>query len=229
MTFEQKRGILERIICNRKKFDEWVGVEEEFNMLNVVGEIITDIGATRDWRRHQKFNRKEPVYSLDMGYKVPPSIQEIGGESLDLFHEVIRQAHEAELKIRKKFPLQAQYVIPMACNNSITFSQGLDQWLYTIFTRSTPEGNWSYREDSFNIAEAFLKKAPWIVGYREYPEGMKVVEAYEKAPFTRKMREQQKDWRQRKSIAEEKQQKFNELEPFPSLLILRTEETGLHT
>ncbi|HIH18000.1 MAG TPA: hypothetical protein HA282_01920 [Nanoarchaeota archaeon] len=231
MSLKDKIVTLERIVANRKAFDEWICVEETADLPKVLVEIVTDVGATRDLRRHQKNDRDESRYTLDMGYTIPPAIERedgYGKEAKEIFVGAMEKAHDAEREIRKKFPHQAQYIIPMACNHSLTMSLGLDQLQYLIYTRSTPEGNWSYRKDMFNLAEQVMKTYPWIVGYKSYPKEKSVIEAYEQAPFTRKMRERQENWQGIKKMMEDAGEKFDERAPYPTPLILRTQETGLH-
>lgn len=183
MNFSEKIAILKRITEKRKRYDEWVEMDEDFDLIKIVFQIRTDVGATRDWRRHQKWDRGEPLYTLDNGYHRPAVIQEMPLEVGELFDNAVKVAHEAEKQIREDFPYQAQYVVPMATNHTITFSSGLDQLQYLIWTRTTPQGNFSYRQDAFNIAEAVVKIYPWLIGYEKYPEGKSFEKIYKEAPL----------------------------------------------
>ena len=71
----------------------------------------------------------------------------------------------------------------MAAMHSLTMSGGLDQVQYLLWTRTTPEGNFSYREDAFNLAEAIAKVHPWLLGYEKYPEGRSFRQVYDEAPL----------------------------------------------
>lgn len=188
MSFNDKISILDRVTRDRGLHDEWVEMDEEFDLTNIVFEIRTDVGATRDLRRHQNWNRSEPLYTLDNGYEKPPVFDEVEKQTnLDLnetFESVMRIAHRAEHEIREAgLDYQAQYVIPMATRHPITFSGGLDQLQYMEWTRSTPQGNWSYRQDMFNLAEAVTRVHPWMLGYEHYPEGKSLEQAFKDAPL----------------------------------------------
>ncbi len=183
MNFKEKIGILERIVKNRGYHDEWIETEEAFDLVKVCVEIRSDIGAIRDWRRHQKWDRSEPSYTLDNGYHLPYMVNEMHPEARESFEFAMHISSKAEREIRKEFPFQAQYVLPMAANHSITMSGGLDQMQYMLWTRSTPQGNFSYREDAFNLAEATIRTHPWLLGYEKYPEGKGFMEVYEQAPL----------------------------------------------
>ncbi|MFB6181338.1 MAG: FAD-dependent thymidylate synthase [Candidatus Magasanikbacteria bacterium] len=179
MTYDEKLDILERTVKNRGEYDEWVGANEEIDLEKIVVEIKTDVGALRDIRRHQKNDRGEHRYSLDMGYYRPDVVDKMNKEAQNLFDKTMDIAHEAEKEIRKDFPFAVQYLIPMASMTTITMSMGFDQLQYFIYTRSTPEGNFSYREDTFNLTEALVKKFPWLLGMKEYPEDKDIKEVYD--------------------------------------------------
>jgi thymidylate synthase ThyX len=183
LGFNQKVLLLKRAVSKREKYDEWVEQDEDFDLVKLTFEIKTDIGATRDWRRHQKWDRGEPSYTLDNGFHRPELIDRMGPDSVNLFNNAMVQAHIAEKTIRKSFPFQAQYIIPMAANHAITMSAGLDQLQYMLYTRTTPQANFSYREDAFNLAEAVARTHPWMLGYEQYPEGKPFLQVYDEAPL----------------------------------------------
>ncbi len=187
-SYDEKISVLERKVENRGEYDEWVGRNEELDIEKITFEIKTDIGALRDLRRHQKNDRGENIYSLDMGYYRPDLIDDLPEEAQELFDETMEIAHEAEKEIREDFPLQAQYILPMATMTTITMSMGFDQLQYFVNLRSTPEGNFSYREDALNLGEEAAKQFSWLLGLEEYPEGEDIREVYEDAPLKDFMR-----------------------------------------
>jgi len=183
MRFREKIVFLKKFVEKRGRYDEWVAVDEAFDQVKLCVEICTDLGAVRDWRRHQKWDRNEALYTTDNGIHRPKVIDEMSVNAGRVFDDVMDVARKAELVIRKDLPYQAQYVVPMASMHALTMTAGLDQMQYMLWTRSTPQGNFSYREDAFNLAEAFVKTHPWILGYEKYPEGLKFLEVYENAPL----------------------------------------------
>jgi len=188
IAFNDKVELLRRTVAHRGPQDEWVETDEDFDLTKVAFEIRTDIGAIRDWRRHQKWDRGEGRYTLDNGFHRPAVLDEMPvsiGTEFDMAMEV---AHIAEKRIRRDFPFAAQYVLPMATNHSLTMSGGLDQAQYMIETRTTPAGNFSYHEDALNIAEAVARTHPWMLGYEQYPEGIPFRQVHEEAPLKGLMR-----------------------------------------
>ncbi len=183
MSFDEKINVLRTVISGRQSYDEWVEMDEEFDLGKITFEIRSDIGAIRDWRRHQKWDRSEPLYTLDNGFYTPEIIGEMGPEAEQIFVEAMEKAHDSEVAIARDHPFQAQLVLPMATNHTITMSGGLDQLQYMLFTRSTPHGHFSYREDAFNIAEEALKELPWLLGYENLPEDKSLEELCKDAPL----------------------------------------------
>lgn len=180
-TMKEKIAMLKRLVEKRSRFDEWV--DPAFQMVNIGVEWVTDVGAVRDLRRHQKNERCEQLYTLDMGYAVPEDIIAMGKEAEKVYREAMEKTHDAEKKIREKFPFQVQYIIPMACLTTLRMNMDLDQVQYIIYTRSTPEGHPSYRQDVFNLCEQVAKIYPWMLGYEEYPQGKHIFDVYENAPL----------------------------------------------
>ena len=183
MDFSEKINWLRKFVEKRGSYDEWIEMDEEFDLTKITFDLQTDIGAIRDWRRHQKWDRSEALYTLDNGVHKPYMVKEMGKKAEEIFDNSIEIAHDSEIKIRDQFPYQAQYVVPMATMHSITMSGGLDQLQYMLWTRSTPQGNFSYREDAFNIAEEVVKIHPWFLGYEKYPEGKNFRQIYDEAPL----------------------------------------------
>ncbi len=180
-TQKEQMEMLKRLVAKRERFDEWV--DSAFQMINIGVEFVSDVGAVRDLRRHQKNQRCESIYTLDMGYAEPFELKEMPKDVQQVFREAMERTHAAEKKMRVKFPFQVQYIIPMATLTTLRMNMDLDQMQYMIYTRSTPEGHASYRQDVFNLCEEVAKIYPWILGYEEYPKGKHIFDIYNNAPL----------------------------------------------
>lgn len=180
-TIAEKIDMLKRVVAKRSRFDEWI--DPAFQMVNIGVEWVSDVGAIRDLRRHQKNQRTETIYTLDMGYAIPDDVHAMGKEALEVYQHAMDAVHDAEKKIRGKFPFQVQYILPMATLTTLRMNMDLDQVQYMIYTRSTPEGHISYRQDVFNLCEEVAKIYPWILGYETYPEGKHIFDVYHNAPL----------------------------------------------
>ena len=107
----------------------------------------------------------------------------MGPRAEQIFVDAMNSAHEAEVKIGADHPEQAQLVVPMAAKHTIAMSGGLDQLQYMLWTRTTPHGHFSYREDAFNLAEEAIKVHPWLLGYEKLPGGKSLETLCEEAPL----------------------------------------------
>ena len=183
LGFAEKIDILRRVTEKRGDRDEWVDMEEAFDCAKITLQIKTDIGAARDLRRHQKWDRNEGIYTLDNGYYLPAIIREMGSEAERTYRETIERTADAERIIRTDFPDAVQYIMPMAANHSMVMSAGLDQFQYFVATRTVPQGHFSYREDAYNMAQAVCEVHPWILGLTSYPRGKNIQEVYRNAPL----------------------------------------------
>jgi len=183
MSFKDKISLLRRTVENRGSHDEWVALEEELDLVKITAEIRSDLGAIRDWRRHQKWDRSEPLYTTDNGIHRPYMINDMSHQAGELFDRSINIAMETEQALRGDLPYEAQYIVPMATNHAITMSAGLDQAQYMLWTRSTPFGHFSYRKDTFNFAEQLVRTHPWMLGYESYPKEKEFMQVYEEAPL----------------------------------------------
>ncbi len=180
-TKTEKIAMLKRLVAKRSRFDEWI--DQSFQMVNIGVEWISDVGAIRDLRRHQKNERTEGLYTLDMGYAVPHDVKAMGKDAEQVYRRAMEETHAAEKQMRIKFPFQVQYILPMATLTTLRMNMDLDQVQYMIYTRSTPEGHESYRWDVFHLCEEVAKMYPWILGYEEYPEGKHIFDVYKEAPL----------------------------------------------
>ncbi|NJL43835.1 MAG: hypothetical protein HC945_00710 [Nitrosarchaeum sp.] len=183
LTFPEKIEVLRKVTEDRGKHDEWVTPGKELDGVRIAVEICTDVGAVRDWRRHQAWDRSESLYTLENGVEKPQPLIDLGSEISDSFDRAMQIALDAERRIRAKLAHQAQYVVPMAARHSWVASSGLDQLQYLLWTRSTPHANFSYRQDAFNLAEAAVRTLPWLLGYQEYPASKPFLEVYRDAPL----------------------------------------------
>jgi len=187
IPFAKKLEILQRITALRKPTDEKLETDEEFDLVKLTVEIWSDVGAIRDLRRHQKNDRGESLLTLENGWYIPPMVYDMHPEAGRLFKDTMEKTQKSEEKIRSEFPFAAQYVVPMAAMHTLTMSLGLDQLQYFIWTRSTPQGHFSYRQDVFNLAEAVARIYPWILGYEKYPEGKEFKTVCDEAPLKKMM------------------------------------------
>ena len=116
----------------------------EFEHANYTFDMVVDYGAFRDIQRHRICTQTNPDLGVSLGYETPPEIVEAGFEKE--YVECMEKAKEAFLKIKERFPKEAQYVVPMAYRKRVLFSCNLRTLFHFIKLRSGPQGHISYRK-----------------------------------------------------------------------------------
>ncbi len=106
-------------------------------------DIVCDIGAFRDLHRHRILTQQRQPYSTHHGYIIPPDIKAMGAEAdYRLAMDTAKKAYD---KIAKKFPHEAQYVVPFGYLIRFTMRMNAREAFHLCELRSTIQGHWSYR------------------------------------------------------------------------------------
>ena len=121
-------------------------------------EIKADFGAYRDLHRHRTLTQERQLLNCDLGFYVPKEICDTPMEAPYL--EAIYKGKEAFDQIRKEFPEEAQYVVPMAYQIRWYFHVNLRalQWITEL--RSSPAGHPTYRLVAQEMARKVIQVFP---------------------------------------------------------------------
>ncbi len=125
-------------------------------------DIMCDIGAFRDLQRHRILTQQRQPYNPYHGYIVPPDIVAIGAEAR--YRTAMDTAQKAYEKIVKKFPADAQYVVPFGYLIRFTMRMNAREAFHLCELRSTPQGHWSYRYVAQEMARQIKAVHPAIGG-----------------------------------------------------------------
>lgn len=123
-------------------------------------DIVSDFGIYRDLQRHRMLTQERQVLSCEYGYYIPDEIRNTEMEKeYVLAMEKAKKAHEI---IKKEFPEEAQYVVPMAYNIRWYFHVNLRalQWICEL--RSAPAGHPSYRYIAQKMAKEVIRVQPYF-------------------------------------------------------------------
>jgi thymidylate synthase ThyX len=149
-------------------------------------EITADFGSYRDLQRHRILTQDRQLLTCDLGYYIPDEILNTSMEKK--YRDAMDEAKRVFDKIRKEFPEEAQYVVPMAYNIRWYFHINLRslQWLTEL--RSTPQGHPSYRKIAQEMAHQVMVKAP------EFKRFLKFVdfEGYDLGRLDQEIRKEEK-------------------------------------
>jgi len=106
-------------------------------------DILVDYGAFRDIQRHRICTQANQEVTTEHGYVIPQSIKDLNLEKE--YIECMMRSHEAFYKIAKKFPKEAQYIVPLAYKKRVLITWNLRELFHFIPLRSSKKGHISYR------------------------------------------------------------------------------------
>ena len=121
-------------------------------------EIVADFGAYRDLHRHRILTQERQPLSCSLGYYVPEEF--VGTPFETAYVEALQSAKSAYDTIALEFPMEAQYIVPMAYNIRWYFHVNLRslQWLTEL--RSQSAGHPSYRKIAQEMAKEVAVAVP---------------------------------------------------------------------
>jgi thymidylate synthase ThyX len=126
-------------------------------------DIVLDYGAYRDIQRHRMATQTRQDFSTRYGYSVPDDIVAYGlGE---VFHEGMARAAEAYGRIAEDYPLEAQYVLPLAYRVRVLFTWNLRELFHFIQLRSAKQGHSSYRQIAQQVYREIERVHPALARY----------------------------------------------------------------
>lgn len=170
LTQKEKEEIIKASVFGRKNRHH--KIHRFFEMPYFTFEITADWGVYKDLMRHRILTRHRQLFTNELGYFVPDEIKKTP------FEKLYRQAAEIALagyqKIKKYFPIEAQYLVIHAAYNRFLIKLNLREAVHLCELRSSPQGHPSYRYVAQQIAQKIIEKYPIFkevlkfVDYRQY-------------------------------------------------------------
>jgi thymidylate synthase ThyX len=158
MSQRKKEQIFDEIIGKRKmRHDKPL---RELENTYYTFDIVCDFGAYRDLQRHRMLTQTAQLLTTFLGYEEPIDLEKTGLS--DLYRQAMKKADEAYQKIAKQYPLEAQYLVPMAYKRRFLFNLNLRELFYLIELRSRPQGHISYRRVVWDMWKAVNKVHPYF-------------------------------------------------------------------
>ena len=153
-----------------KIFDSYLENMEDFNYpmrelehISFSFDVVMDYGAFRDLQRHRICTQTNQILTTDLGYDIPEDITHAGVE--DKYRQAMEKAKEIYEKIRGKYPLQAQYILPLGFRKRFLVTMNLREIHHFIKIRTTPLAHASYRMIAYNFYKIMKKKYPLLSKY----------------------------------------------------------------
>jgi thymidylate synthase ThyX len=160
MTKEKKEEIIDEALKRRDKFDAPL---RELEHIYYTFDILIDFGAFRDIQRHRICTQSNQEVTVVHGYDLPPEIAEMGQASK--FKTAVEKSVEAYEKIYRRFPAEAQYVVPLCFRKRVLFTWNLRELHHFISLRSGKKGHPSYRRLAQECWRQLNKIQPLLAKY----------------------------------------------------------------
>jgi len=156
MSLKKKEEIFKAYVFGRENRHHKVG--RALENVYFTFEVMADFGVYKDLMRHRILTRHRQLFTNEFSYAVPKEIDFLG------FGKIYRQAAdfavESYLKIKEKYPFEAQYLVLHGAYNRFYMKMNLREVVHLCELRSSPQGHPSYRKIAQEMAKAVVKKYP---------------------------------------------------------------------
>jgi thymidylate synthase ThyX len=129
-----------------------------FEMVNYTFDLINNFGMFRDLHRHRVLTLERQLLTTDHGFNVPKEISVLGIDKD--FKDCMYKSKEVFDLIRKKYPVNAQYVVNFSYNYPYFMRLNLREACHLIELRTVPQGHIDYREVAQNMFKEIKKVHP---------------------------------------------------------------------
>lgn len=160
MSQEEKEKIFDSYLKNMGDFDYPM---RELEHVQFSFDILMDYGAFRDLQRHRICTQTNQILITDLGYDIPKDIVNSG--VADKYKQAMEKAREVYEKLREKYPLQTQYLIPLGFRKRFLITMNLREVYHFIKLRTIPLAHESYRIIAYRIYEIMKKNYPMLSKY----------------------------------------------------------------
>lgn len=140
LSAAEKNKILEKIMAKRKPMES---PARELEQIYYTFDILVDYGAFRDLQRHRVCTQINQNLTNKYGYQISEEITKYGLEKE--FEKKMAEASLAYEKIAKKFPEEAQYILPLAYRKRLLMTLNLRELFYLVPLRTSVMAHASYR------------------------------------------------------------------------------------
>ena len=140
----------------------------------------------RDLHRHRILTQERQPLSTFLGYEIPPDIRASGAE--EIYRAAMERAARAYETLSADFPLEAQYVVPMAYRIRWYFKINLRSLIWLCELRSAPQGHANYRRMAQAMAKSVMEKHPLFAPLFKFVD----FESYELGRLNQEIRKEEK-------------------------------------
>jgi thymidylate synthase ThyX len=160
LSTEDHARIIAEYLCRRGPHDQPLRALEH---LYYSFDIVLDYGAYRDIQRHRMATQTRQSLSTHYGYSVPDDLVAYGLG--DAFQTCMERAADAYNRLAEEYPLEAQYVLPLAYRIRVLFTWNLRELFHFIQLRSAKQGHFSYRRIAQQVYAEIERVHPALAHY----------------------------------------------------------------
>jgi thymidylate synthase ThyX len=160
LSAEARAQIIDAYLVRRGPHDQPLRALEH---LYYTFDIVLDYGAYRDIQRHRMATQTRQSLSPRYGYSVPDDLVAYGLG--DAFRTCMQRAADAYDRIAEEYPLEAQYVLPLAYRIRVLITWNLRELFHFIQLRSAKQGHFSYRRIAQEVYAEIERVHPALARY----------------------------------------------------------------
>ncbi len=160
MKPKEKKRILEKYVEKRMERHQRPG--RAFEDVYYQFDVLSSFCVYKDLMRNRILTRQKQLFTLNNGVIKPKEIVEAGFEKD--FDEAIKLAEDVFKEMSKKYPLEAQYVVPHSARTRFSMTMNLREVFHFIELRSGRQGHPNYRRVSQKMFKEIQKVQPDIAG-----------------------------------------------------------------
>ena len=137
-----------------------------FEMVNYTFDLVTNYGMFRDFHRHRALTLERQLLTTDNGFDIPNEVTELGIKKD--FNDCMTFTKDVFNLIRKKNPVQGQYVVNFAYNYPYFMNMNLREATHLIELRTVPQGHPDYRKVAQKMFNSIKTKHPILSQIMKY-------------------------------------------------------------
>jgi thymidylate synthase ThyX len=164
MTTEERKVVIKEYLYRRENRRHKPG--RAFENIYYTFEFLGNYGVYRDLHRHRILTQVRQLLSTEHGFEIPEEIIAAGFE--DKWIECMQRAKEAYEEISKRYPQEAQYVVPLAYKIRWYIVMNLREIFHFVELRTTPYGHHYYRKIAQDIFQAVKQVHPNLVEWMKF-------------------------------------------------------------
>jgi thymidylate synthase ThyX len=163
-TQDKRSAILDAYVGERANRRHKPG--RAFELANYTFDICANYGCYRDLHRHRVLTQQRQLLGCQHGYTLPEEIVDAG--FADEFKVAMDAAKAAWEQISKKYPIQAQYVVPLAYNIRWQITMNLREAFHFCELRSGRAGHIDYRRIAQQMFKEIERVHPQFSKYMKF-------------------------------------------------------------